>query len=105
MTEQWDADVDPSTWASVDNDPMRIEKLEQIAAVIVTAGLVAGNLVLFAPWRKGQEDRERGRDRSQTPALLWPRTKDIKPVSAVLEVLTHQELCAVGKDLARKEMG
>ena len=43
---------------------MRVEKLEQIAAVIVTAGLVAGNLILFAPWRRGQDPRERGRDRS-----------------------------------------
>ena len=84
---------------------MRVEKLEQIAALIVTAGLVSGNLILFAPWRKGQEDREHGRDRSQTTALLWPRTKDINPVSAVLEVLPHQELCAVGKDSARKEVG
>ena len=43
---------------------MRVEKLEQIAAVIVTAGLVAGNFVLFAPWRRGQDQRDRGRDRS-----------------------------------------
>ena len=35
--------------------------------MIVAAGLVAGNLVLFAPWRKGQDDRERDRDRSQAP--------------------------------------
>ena len=32
---------------------MEIEQLEQIAAVIVTAGLVAGNFLLFTPWRNG----------------------------------------------------
>ena len=52
---------------------MRIEKLEQIAALVVTAGLVAGNLILFAPWRKGHEPRERLRDRSQEPTLLRQR--------------------------------
>jgi hypothetical protein len=50
---------------------MRVEQLEQIAALVVTAGLVAGNLLLFTPWRKGQEPRERLRDRSQAPTLLW----------------------------------
>jgi len=37
------------------------------AAVIVTAGLVAGNLVLFAPWWRGQDTRERVRERSAVP--------------------------------------
>ena len=46
---------------------MRIEKLERLAAVIATAGLAAGNLVLFAPWRRGQDPRERGRERSAVP--------------------------------------
>jgi hypothetical protein len=55
-----------------DNACMRVEQLEQIAALVVTAGLVAGNLLLFTPWRKGQEPRERLRERSQAPALLWP---------------------------------
>ena len=32
---------------------MEIEQLEQIAAVIVTAGLVAGNFLMFTPWRNG----------------------------------------------------
>ena len=41
-----------------ENAAMRVEKLEQIAALIVTAGLVAGNLLLFTPWRKGNDPRE-----------------------------------------------
>lgn len=36
---------------------MDIEQLEQLAALIVTAGLVAGNFLLFTPWRNGQDPR------------------------------------------------
>jgi hypothetical protein len=60
---------------------MRVEQLEQIAALVVTAGLVAGNLLLFTPWRKGQEPRERLRDRSQVPALIWRRAVARGPLS------------------------
>ena len=38
---------------------MLIERLEQVAAVVVTAGLVAGNFFLFTPWRSGHDPRER----------------------------------------------
>ena len=38
---------------------MDIEQLEQLAAVIVTAGLVAGNFLLFTPWRNGEDPRRR----------------------------------------------
>ena len=38
---------------------MKIEELEQIAAVIVTAGLVAGNFLMFTP---GAMERIRGSD-------------------------------------------
>ena len=38
---------------------MEIERLEQIAAVIVTAGLVAGNFLMFTPWRNGEDPRQR----------------------------------------------
>ena len=37
---------------------MSIETLEQIVAVLVTAGLVAGNFLMFTPWRDGQDPRE-----------------------------------------------
>ena len=40
-----------------DNAGMEIEQLEQIAAVIVTAGLVAGNFLMFTPWRNGEDPR------------------------------------------------
>ena len=43
----------------LDNAGMDIEQLEQLAAVIVTAGLVAGNLLLFTPWRNGEDPRQR----------------------------------------------
>ena len=36
-----------------------METLEQLAAVIVTAGLVAGNFLLFTPWRDGADPRQR----------------------------------------------
>jgi len=36
---------------------MKIEQLEQIAAVIVTAGLVAGNFLMFTPWHNGEDPR------------------------------------------------
>ena len=42
-----------------DNAGMEIEQLEQIAAVIVTAGLVAGNFLMFTPWRNGEDPRQR----------------------------------------------
>ena len=38
---------------------MKVEQLEQLAAVIVTAGLVAGNFWLFTPWRNGEDPRQR----------------------------------------------
>ena len=41
-----------------DNAGMEIEQLEQIAAVIVTAGLVAGNFLMFTPWRDGVDPRQ-----------------------------------------------
>ena len=37
---------------------MDVEQLEQLAAVIVTAGLVAGNFLLFTPWRNGEDPRQ-----------------------------------------------
>ena len=36
-----------------------METIEQLAAVIVTAGLVAGNFLLFTPWRDGVDPRDR----------------------------------------------
>ena len=43
---------------------MEIEQLEQIAAVIVTAGLVAGNFLMFTPWRNGEDPRQRQQQHS-----------------------------------------
>ena len=45
---------------------MDIEQLEQLVAVIVTAGLVAGNFLMFTPWRDG-EDPRRGHPESLIP--------------------------------------
>jgi hypothetical protein len=56
--------------ATRENGPMRVEQLEQIAALLVTAGLVAGNLLLFSPWRRDKEPGERLRHRSEVPAML-----------------------------------
>ena len=50
---------------------MLIERLEQIAAVVVTAGLVAGNFFLFTPWRSRHDPRDR-RDPPQTSQPKQP---------------------------------
>ena len=50
---------------------MDIEQLEQIAAVIVTAGLVAGNFLMFTPWRNGEDPRQ------QHPERLNPQKETI----------------------------
>ena len=43
---------------------MDVEQLEQIAAVVVTAGLVAGNFLMFTPWRNGDDPRRQHPERS-----------------------------------------
>lgn len=50
---------------------MDIEQLEQLAAVIVTAGLVAGNFLLFTPWRNGEDPRQR------QPESLMPQKESV----------------------------
>ena len=50
---------------------MDIEQLEQIAAVIVTAGLVAGNFLMFTPWRNGEDPRQR------EPQSLMPQNESV----------------------------
>ena len=50
---------------------MEIEQLEQIAAVIVTAGLVAGNFLMFTPWRNGEDPRQRH------PESLMPQNESV----------------------------
>ena len=50
---------------------MEIEQLEQIAAVIVTAGLVAGNFLMFTPWRNGEDPRQR------PPESLMPQNESV----------------------------
>ena len=54
-----------------DNAGMDIEQLEQLAAVIVTAGLVAGNFLLFTPWRNGEDPRHR------QPESLMPQNESV----------------------------
>jgi len=54
---------------------MEIEQLEQIAAVIVTAGLVAGNFLMFTPWRNGEDPRQR------RPQSLIPQNEAVFHVS------------------------
>ena len=50
---------------------MDVEQLEQLAAVIVTAGLVAGNFLLFTPWRNGEDPRQRH------PESLTPQKESV----------------------------
>ena len=49
---------------------MEIEQFEQLAAVIVTAGLVAGNFLMFTPWRNGEDPRH------QTPESTIQRKSE-----------------------------
>ena len=48
---------------------MEIEQLEHLAAVVVTAGLVAGNFLMFTPWRDGTDPR-RGQPESLIPQQM-----------------------------------
>ena len=50
---------------------MDVEQLEQLAAVIVTAGIVAGNFLLFTPWRNGEDPRK------QRPESLMPQNESV----------------------------
>jgi hypothetical protein len=61
---------------------MLIERLEQIAAVVVTAGLVAGNFFLFTPWRSGHDPRERhGQPQTSQPSSPSETKTLVQPVS------------------------
>ena len=61
---------------------MLIERLEQIAAVVVTAGLVAGNFFLFTPWRSGHDPRERhGQPQTSQPSSSSETKTLAQPVS------------------------
>lgn len=61
---------------------MLIERLEQVAAVVVTAGLVAGNFFLFTPWRSGHDPRERhGPAKTSQPSQSSDRETQGRPVS------------------------
>ena len=65
------ADADALARGKRDNAGMDIEQLEQLAAVIVTAGLVAGNFLLFTPWRNGEDPRQR------QPESLMPQNESV----------------------------
>ena len=65
---------------------MEIEQLEQIAAVIVTAGLVAGNFLMFTPWRNGEDPRQ------QQPKSLMPQNESIfsdRPKGYAMQASQH----------------
>ena len=50
---------------------MEIEQLEQIAAVIGTAGLVAVNFLMFTTWRNGEDPMQR------RPQSLMPQNESV----------------------------
>ena len=64
---------------------MEIEQLEQIAAVIVTAGLVADNFLMFTPWRNGNELRQ------SHLAFLNPQKGAIHPLKFDQTVLDAEQ--------------
>jgi len=49
---------------------MNIEVWEQVTAIAVTIGLVAGNFFLFTPWRNGHAPRAGDLGRSPDQSLL-----------------------------------
>ena len=51
--------------------PMLMKTLEQVFAVVVTAGLVAGNFLMFTPWRNGEDPRQR------QPESLMPKNESV----------------------------
>ena len=67
---------------------MEIEQLELIAAVIVTAGLVAGNFLMFTPWRNGEDPRQR------PPESLMPQNESVFFRS--LKGIRHERIQAIG---------
>ena len=62
---------DSLAWRKRQNAGMEVEQLEQIAAVIVTASLVAGNFLLFTPWRNGEDPRQ------QQPESQMPQNESV----------------------------
>ena len=46
-------------------------RLEQLFAVVITAGLVMGNFLLFTPWRNDKDPRQN----QVTPTELRPHLK------------------------------
>ena len=71
---------------------MEIEQLEQIAAVVVTAGLVAGNFLMFTPWRNGEDPRQR------QPESLMPRNESVFPIAL------RRTPCRHPKSLSQQQM-
>ena len=54
---------------------MDIEQLEQLVAVIVTAGLVAGNFLMFTPWRDGEDPR-----RNQSESFIPQHSRTLQAI-------------------------
>ena len=69
---------------------MPIETIEQIAACVVTAGLVAGNFLLFTPWRDGHDPASGGLTRNDWSSP-WKQPWPSKP-SQVFACNTSQQL-------------
>ena len=73
---------------------MDIEQLEQLAAVIVTAGLVAGNFLLFTPWRDGEDPRRKHREGSVPTSIAQPKgLHDSEASSHSIPLISDQNHC------------
>ena len=68
---------------------MRIEKVEQVAALIITAGLVLGNFVMFTPWRNDQDPR----NRHQPPSLQSQPGRPSFQVTAMAHCVFVDQQC------------
>lgn len=62
-----------------------VETLEQLVAIVVTAGLVAGNFLLFTPWRDGVDPRERDDQRvSRFSVSIHTQMANSVPMGSVI---------------------
>ncbi len=56
----------------------KIEIIEQVVAVFVTAGLVLINFLLFTPWRNGHDPREKDTVKIDQKTMIMINTYQIQ---------------------------
>ena len=81
--------VSKTTWIWMTN------RLEQLFAVVITAGLVLGNFLLFTPWRNGKDPRQ---NHPRQPSYDLNSNRDKAPTgSAWLEKMESHVIASCSK--------